>query len=81
MNEQTKKVVIIVVVVILVAIAIFEGKGFVTGPSETTKEIGHGVKGQGMKAQEKADEAAAAQGNTGSAAAGTPDPLAGPGSK
>jgi len=80
MNDTTKKVVLIVVVVLAVVFAIFEGKSFVMGPSETKKEIGHAAPGQGMKAQERAEEEAAAKGGPPPAQNGT-DPLAGPAPK
>lgn len=75
MNETVKKVLLVVIVVGALGVAIWQGKGFVTGPSENKKEIGHGTPGHGMKAQENAD--ASSPGQQGGAPKG--DPLAGPG--
>lgn len=77
MNDTVKRVLIVVIAVIALGVAIWQGMGFVVGPPEVKKEIGHGTPGHGMKAQEKADEAAAA-GQTGGAAQTKGDPLAGP---
>jgi len=60
MNETTKKVGLIIVVIVAVSLAIYEGRESLLGPTMVYKEIGHGVKGHGMKAQERAEEAAAA---------------------
>jgi hypothetical protein len=79
MNETAKKVMLVVIVVVALGVAVWQGMGFVGGPSEIKKEIGHGTQGHGMKAQEKADEASAAQQTTGKSDQG--DPLAGPSPK
>jgi hypothetical protein len=78
MNETGKKVLIIVIAIIALGVAIWQGMGVVVGPSEVKKEIGHGTPGHGMKAQEKADEAAGSAGQNNAATQTKGDPLAGP---
>jgi hypothetical protein len=60
MNDNIKKVGLILVIALAFALIVSEGMDFATGPKLIYKEVGHGIPGHGMKAEEKADEANAA---------------------